>query len=141
MPAPITSLLYVSDSLLDRRGEEQALDDIIATALSRNAALSVTGALLFTRKHFAQVLEGPECAVDELMVSIRKDHRHHKIDVLEIIEIERRRFPNWSMAYSGSSKYIDSFVGPIGDHSRSSDRTMMTEHLMRLMREFASSKP
>jgi len=140
MPEPITSLLYVSDSLLDRCGEEQALDGIIATALARNATLSVTGALLFTRKHFAQVLEGPACAVDELMASIRKDDRHHEIDVLEVVEIEKRRFAEWSMAYSGSSNYIDQFIRPRDSTSCGRDRSALAIRLLRLMQEFTHKK-
>lgn len=139
MPGPVTSLLYVSNSLLERSDEERALDDIVATALSRNAALSVTGALLFTRRHFAQVLEGSENAVEELMASIRKDKRHHVIDVIEVVEIEKRRFPDWSMAYSGRSSYIDRVIQPLGSSSGGSDRAALTVRLLRLMQEFTQT--
>ncbi len=53
----LSSLLYVSTSLLPARDEQRFVSDIVAVARARNAALGVTGALVLGRGHFAQILE------------------------------------------------------------------------------------
>lgn len=64
---------------------------------SRNRALDVTGALLYTGCHFAQVLEGPAGSLDELMASIRADRRHTQVNQLYRCEATSRLFPMWSL--------------------------------------------
>ena len=110
---PVTSLLYVSRSLLHLPRDEHELEAIVNVALDRNAKLLVTGALVFTGKRFAQVLEGSAGAVDELMTSICRDRRHTDVDVVQVVELEKRRFPDWSMAYCGPSTYVDRHISPL----------------------------
>lgn len=77
------------------------LDMLLATAQRNNAALGVTGALLFSAECFAQVLEGPMPQVHEIFERIQMDNRHSDIVVLLAEQDERRRFPDWAMAYAG----------------------------------------
>jgi hypothetical protein len=100
------SLLYVSQSLLDRSRATAEVENIVRVSQSRNAVLSVTGALIFTEVHFAQLLEGPRENVDALMASICNDHRHKDVTVLERNMIPARRFTDWSLAYSGPASYV-----------------------------------
>lgn len=132
-----TSLLYVSTSLLSPAEEQPALDDIIAVARSRNTDLGVTGALVFTRKHFAQNLEGDAAAVDELMASIRRDPRHNNVNIVERAEIADRRFASWSMAYAGPSSYVDRHIVPLLPQlQEAGGRSLATERLIALMHHF-----
>jgi hypothetical protein len=108
-----TSLLYVSKSNLTLPEEAGEVLAIVATARRRNAELGVTGALVFTESRFAQVLEGDEEAIDALMLSILKDRRHEQVTVVDRTEVAMRRFPQWSMAYSGPSLYVDRHIKPL----------------------------
>ena len=72
----MNALLYVSTRLYPAISEGHEVAGIIAVARSRNAALDVTGALVVTTDHYAQLLEGPPAALEQLLASIRRDPRH-----------------------------------------------------------------
>ena len=108
----VYSLLYVSKTLLELPAAEAEVAKIVEVANSRNGKLGVTGALVSSGSHFAQVLEGDQQAGEELMRSINDGARHMRIRIIRTAE-EPRRFPGWSMAYSGFA----SFVGPASRHS------------------------
>lgn len=103
----LQSLLYVSVSRIDFPADEPELTKLVDAARARNQLLGITGALMFTETHFAQVIEGPSAAVAELMYSIRADPRHTDIVVLEVETLARRRFASWRMAYCGPPTLID----------------------------------
>jgi len=115
----LASLLYVSQSALSPWHERSQVEDILTVARSRNRQLGVTGALVFTQARFAQVLEGPKTSIDELMASILRDERHRDVEVVLTEDIPERRFPSWSLAYSGSSKYVDRHIKPLLQHEMS----------------------
>jgi hypothetical protein len=100
------SLIYVSRRPLATFDPERAVEEIVATARSRNAALNITGALACTRSHFTQLLEGSPATIDELMHSIENDPRHTDVTILEVSSIIQRTLPDWTMAYSGDSTYV-----------------------------------
>lgn len=137
----ITSLLYVSVSTLKLPDEAGEVDDLVGVARSRNAALDVTGALIFTETHFAQILEGAAAAVEELMVSIRADRRHRAVNTVSVIETPQRRFAGWSMAYSGPSFYLDRHVAPLLGAAPGRAIAGPVEALRELIRECAIDKP
>jgi len=109
----LSSLLYVSTSLLTPANAARENDDIVRVAIERNARLDVTGALVHTGANFAQVLEGERAAIDELMTSIMRDPRHRDVRIVAISPIELRRFPGWRMAYAGPSVYVENHVVPL----------------------------
>ena len=117
------SLLYVSRKTIDSAGEEAAVADIVAFALSRNADLGVTGALASTTANFAQILEGPKAAIDMLMESIRRDPRHEDVTVLRVSGIVKRSFPDWSMAYAGPSTFVARQIEPLVGNDPLEDST------------------
>ena len=100
------SLIYVSEKTLVAFDPDRAVQEIVATARSRNAASGITGALVCTSNHFAQILEGPHAEIDALMRSIEFDPRHANVVVLDTNPIAQRIFTNWTMAYSGTSTYV-----------------------------------
>ena len=107
------SLVYVSRKTLVPGQEDAVIADIVAVARARNADLGVTGVLAATTGNFAQILEGPEAALDALMGSIYRDPRHRDVTVLRVTGISRRSFADWSMAYSGPSTYIARHIEPL----------------------------
>jgi hypothetical protein len=79
---------------------QEMLDHILASARRNNARRGVTGALLFSRRRFAQVLEGPPRAVEEVFETIQLDMRHDHIAVLQVVTPVVRAFADWSMAFA-----------------------------------------
>jgi hypothetical protein len=137
LPRTITSLLYVSRSRLQPEQMPQ-VDGIVELARQRNARLGVTGALIFTEIHFAQVLEGLKPAVDELMRSIAADKRHGDLTVVETITVPEPRFPDWAMAYRGPSFYVDRHVKPLlAAPADMSQRTRSIAELLSILQELS----
>jgi hypothetical protein len=64
-----------------------------------NRTQGVTGALLFNRECFAQVLEGPRISVENVFERIQRDRRHGQVTVVDNGWADRRDFPNWAMAH------------------------------------------
>ena len=89
-------LLYVSESLVG--DDEQALDQLITQARHNNALDGVTGLLWTDGRRFAQVIEGGEHAVDELIAKIRDDARHANVETVLDSSVDERAFGEWSMA-------------------------------------------
>lgn len=69
----------------------------IANAARRaNAALGITGLLLYRAGRFYGVVEGPGAPLLALMERIMCDRRHRDLRVLREEEIVTRRFETWS---------------------------------------------
>jgi hypothetical protein len=107
------SILYVSRPAFSLMNSEQALDGIVQHARDRNSAAGVTGALVATTNHFAQLLEGRSAHLDELMNRIEGDQRHVDVTILRVDAISKRRLPDWSMAYAGPSAYVSRQIEPL----------------------------
>jgi len=88
---------------------DQATSDahsICALAQDYNALHGITGILTLHRGRFAQVLEGPETAVRQLMRRIMADPRHHSIRIATDEPIVKRRYAGWSMAFRDPKTFI-----------------------------------
>ncbi|MBD4618649.1 blue light sensor protein, partial [Xanthomonas citri pv. citri] len=59
------SLLYASRSLVPPDDAEAAVEALVAVSRPRNAAVGVTGCLIFGGGRFAQILEGRQTAVED----------------------------------------------------------------------------
>lgn len=93
---PHSQLIYVSTATREMQDED--LHAILESSIRHNTAQAVTGLLLYAEGNFMQVLEGSAYAVNETMDRIRADARNHDIHVLEVREIERREYGDWSMS-------------------------------------------
>ncbi len=134
------SLLYLSRSNLRLPDEAGAVDAIVATSLSRNPALGVTGALVFTERQFAQYLEGPADGVHTLMDSIRRDPRHADVRVIFEKPLHARRFPTWAMAYAGPSTFVAGHVLALGEAGSPNQEAKAADRLISLMRQFVEAQ-
>lgn len=76
---------------------EPAVRRILHISRRNNRQRDITGCLLYSGRHFAQIIEGGHDALDELMARLGKDQRHEGLVVLIDRRVERRRFPEWSM--------------------------------------------
>ena len=107
------SLAFVSLPTHWEKCRKETLDDIKTVSLARNSQLDITGLLIATISHFAQVLEGPKCAVDDVMASISVDPRHCQIVILQKIPIETRQFPLWRLATFERETFASLEVTPL----------------------------
>ena len=135
-PEPVTSLIYVSRKTAP--GDDAAVQEILRVSRERNKALHVTGDLVSVTGTFAQLIEGPEPAIAELMESINRDTRHRQISVLRVLHGVNRRFANWTMAYSGNDFYMERHLERLLDAPSGPLRAERLEQLEMLMKEFAS---
>jgi len=88
--------VYVSRSRLP---DPALVKPLLATCRRNNRRLDVTGCLVYTGEHFAQVLEGQPQTVQELVRRIETDERHQDCMVLTRRGLTIRQYPNWSMGY------------------------------------------
>ena len=94
------SLVYFSRSTVEPGRVEAEIRSILDSARKQNSKRDVTGALLFSRGYFAQVLEGPLSSIQSTLEKIRSDSRHTDVSVLSCRPLESRNFASWSMAYA-----------------------------------------
>lgn len=131
------SLIYVSRRISDRLPPNAEIDEIIAGLTESNARLGVRGAMLLTRQHVAQVLEGPEAAIDRLIAGIGCGPLHGQVIVIERKPIDGYRFPDWCFAYWGDATYMDQKIGAVLEKQDALTRAGWTTQLYDLMRRLA----
>jgi hypothetical protein len=133
----LTCWMYISTATIPRADAAKAIDAIVAVSRGRNAALHVTGALIFSGDIFAQIIEGPAEAIAELRASISRDGRHGEILTVADGEQDRRELADWSLAYSGTSLFVARELDRIRAASVSEPFNSDCD-LRRLLRELAS---
>lgn len=89
------SSLYVSLAAIEADRLMDTLADIQTKSVARNSALDITGWLIATPTHFAQLFEGPADAIDSVMDKIANDNRHRDVRVLARTGIDIRSCPTW----------------------------------------------
>ena len=72
--------------------------EIVGRAKASNLNAGITGALVMSKRHFLQVLEGGQHEVSQLIFSISQDRRHYDVTLVSFEEIANRMFEDWSMA-------------------------------------------
>ncbi len=91
----LSRLIYASRAT--RTMDRHELAAIVRKAGERNAALSITGMLVYGNGNFLQVLEGDVFHIVELYEKISKDARHGGLIRLTLQPAEKRLFSKWSM--------------------------------------------
>ena len=133
----IMRIIYVSDSNISSSGAQEELTRLVEQARCRNLSQGISGSLLFSGKHFAQLLEGSNVAVRELMHSILADPRHQNIQIILEEMVEERCLPNWGLGYAGPSIYVSKAIQRAGRDAAKGKRGG-AEILKRMIVEFAS---
>jgi hypothetical protein len=72
---------------------------ILETARVHNRVAGITGILCQGQGLFIQILEGERTHVNRLYATLIKDKRHQDVELVSIEEIQKRQFPDWSMAH------------------------------------------
>nr|WP_321231903.1 BLUF domain-containing protein [uncultured Psychroserpens sp.] len=89
----IKSICYVSNKNDDLSNDE--LDYLLTSIIERNNKLGISGILMLQNNHFFQIMEGQASIIDNLFVSIKKDHRHHGLIKLLETTIADRIFEDY----------------------------------------------
>ena len=100
-------IVYCSRNAIGRDVAGRDLDQILEAARRNNAQVGVTGALLYSKGFFAQVLEGPFEAVQQVFERIQIDHRHTDVVILTAENASDRNFADWDMAYAEPSDPVE----------------------------------
>jgi hypothetical protein len=132
----LIEVLYVSRATLARESERAEIARILEVARIRNLALGVTGALICVDGRFAQLLEGPVEAVNQLMVAILRDTRHAEVRIVRMNAIAERRFASWSMAEIAPDRAASGLLAALAAEHAPPDAA---DALIRLMAERAGS--
>jgi hypothetical protein len=93
----LVQLTYVSAAARELGPDD--LQAILESSVRRNAAVGITGLLLYSEGGFMQVLEGDAAPVDATMARIVADPRHAGVIVLARRPIGAREFATWSMGF------------------------------------------
>ena len=136
-PTFVTSLIYVSRKTLPGTEGAADVENILQVARERNKVLEITGALFSAANTFAQYIEGPTSSIHQLMESIKRDPRHHDMKVVSVKNEVERKFPNWTMAYSGDEHYIDRQIARLLDVPPPTNFSDWVGQLEALMEEFS----
>lgn len=93
----VRQLFYVSSS--SQEYDDATIQDILQVSRRNNRRLDITGCLLFSGRHFGQVLEGVDSLVLPLVERIAADPRHSNVVVLMESQRSEREYGDWSMGY------------------------------------------
>jgi hypothetical protein len=99
---PVHQIVYCSKNRISGTSKDVAVEigSILSIARAKNKKAGISGALLFNGEAFAQVLEGPLGAVEEIFEHIQRDERHSDVVMLRNAASQERVFSDWSMAYA-----------------------------------------
>lgn len=133
------SILYISRSRMPADEAPELIEEMLESARVHNRSVQITGALIFTGERFAQLIEGPEAAVDRLMSNVLLDSRHDRVKILSAQPCAARRFQGWDMAYSGLSSYVDRHIRPLFQDLSDAEQSQGHDALIELMFAFSVS--
>jgi blue light- and temperature-responsive anti-repressor len=140
MMQPLLRLTYFSRTAPHGEADMTGTIAAILDASRRNnAAAGITGALMFDRGVFAQVLEGPAAEIERTFERIQRDERHCDVGVLELEPAEERAFPHWSMAYVGTSPESRALFAGIAEETGFDERRIEAREVFRVLRDLAGS--
>jgi hypothetical protein len=109
----IRSILYVSTSRLVMPAAEVQVQAIVDWSRHWNEGVGITGALIFTERHFSQFIEGPFEAIADLFAKLQRDPRHEQIHVVRDGMAHERNFDGWNLVYSGPEMFLEPQLLPL----------------------------
>lgn len=135
----LISTLYVSRSLIDPTCANATVADLVEASITNNRRRDITGSLLFTGAHFAQILEGQEDNVAALMTSIGHDERHDRLTVINHAPIGERKFRDWALGYNGPSLFVARHVARVLASPPGADQRRTARWLTEVMQELLAT--
>ena len=130
-------IIYLSQAKADLTPAD--LLTILRQARANNQRQHVTGALVYGRGQFMQVLEGEEAVVTAIYQQIVTDPRHEAAFKLADKPIRGRSFQDWSMAFAElTSVQFDALTGyasPVEFEQQPSLGSLIDNLLLERMKE------
>jgi len=114
-----------------------AVSAILASSRVNNARVGITGALIFNKGVFAQVLEGNLVELERTFERIQRDPRHSDVQVLAFEPVPSRGFPYWSMGFVGRSRQDEVILQHVGRDSGFEPKRLEGERIFEIMRAIA----
>ena len=93
--ADLRQVFYLSR--VDSALTDPEVSQILSISQRNNRRKDITGCLLYSGRHFAQVLEGNPDLLNDTLARIAKDGRHCDVKIVMDRMVVSRAFPNWSM--------------------------------------------
>ncbi len=95
-----TMIHLIYNSAATKAFTDAELESLLRKARNNNAALDITGMLLYLDGCFFQVLEGPQVEVDALIETIRRDPGHTRMTIIIREPLAHRAFSEWTMGFT-----------------------------------------
>lgn len=95
---PLLQLVYTSHSP-ESFPSPESIAAILGVSRRNNEQAGISGLLIYSNASFLQFLEGPAAAVEAVFSRIQRDPRHRGLITVLRHMVDRRSFPDWSMAY------------------------------------------
>lgn len=109
-------LIYISSGYTKFAMDE--LRAIIDVSVKNNAAVDVTGMLLYLDGNFLQLLEGKPDDVEAVYDRILRDSRHSGAMVLSRADVAERLFPDWAMGLKNIDPEKDTDIADLFELDR-----------------------
>jgi len=93
----VLSIAYVSVATSPLSSDEIAA--LLTQARANNERDGITGALLYHRDRFIQIVEGDDDIVRARFTTISTDPRHASVVTMREKRIVERQFPQWTMGF------------------------------------------
>jgi hypothetical protein len=106
-PTDLVELSYLSEAVSDM--SFLGLMRLLESARAFNQKNGVTGILFYDNQQFGQIIEGERASIMKVWKRIQEDQRHHRIELLEIREIDRRSYPDWLMRFYGGETLVKNY--------------------------------
>ena len=84
--------------------QESDIEDILRASNQNNGEHDITGALVYFKDVFFQIVEGPKTKILQLYEKLLLDQRHHDLKVIYKGIKTQRAFKDWSMAFISDDK-------------------------------------
>ncbi len=114
------------------------LQTIASVNTRNNTADGITGALLFHRRQFIQVLEGRRDVVSRCMQRIMRDDRHHDVLLMRCDVVQQRQFWEWSNRLLQSTPAVEDKVEELFDVARYSLEPYAADRAIDLIQQLAA---
>ena len=129
-------LVYASAGVSNWSYKE--VQDMLIGFREKNAALDITGMLLYKNGSFLQALEGDEEIVRHLYATIARDNRHQQVTLIIEFPVEARSFPDWSMGLAFIEPEDQGPNSGVKRFDQALDGLSDPEGILDFMRDFAS---
>lgn len=109
-PGSCALLLIAYTSVASFDFSDGDLITLLMNSRATNKGLGLTGILLYSDRHFVQILEGENAVVNARFERIAADPRHHDVALILREETTERQFPKWTMGYKSLSDPMVSMI-------------------------------